>query len=352
MLTYLETILLHCLQQVNGERSVYSIYHILKGKKSSQTIQDSHLFKLSSYFYSLPNLHRTFYDEKIGELVEKGYIFIADNDSGKLTEAGEEVLNSCKEEKFFPTHMDGIKFGDNSIVFWKRTSLLIQVLSNLNQGENHFFPIQREKEIQNWVKIYIKKTADRKLLSKKIFEELYSIFTDNNNNKKGPKIFVYKLTGYKNIGGTDEQIAVHDDADEIEYRFCFLDILHYILVKIQEHTEKFPVLYSISQDLLETYVLTDSTKKTLFYLKKGFTIDKISAVRGLKESTIEDHIVEITFTIKDFPIEQFITLHEMENVTERLKQLKTKKLKPIKEAFPHLSYFQIRMVLAKNGEKL
>ena len=49
-LTFLQTIILFCLQKINGERTIYSIYHLLKGKKSSQTIQDTHLFHLQSLF--------------------------------------------------------------------------------------------------------------------------------------------------------------------------------------------------------------------------------------------------------------------------------------------------------------
>ncbi len=49
-LTFLQTMILFCLQKINGERTIYSIYHLLKGKKSSQTIQDTHLFHLQPLF--------------------------------------------------------------------------------------------------------------------------------------------------------------------------------------------------------------------------------------------------------------------------------------------------------------
>lgn len=39
--------LLHCLKQLNGERTVSSIYYLLKGKRSSQTLQDGNMFRVS-----------------------------------------------------------------------------------------------------------------------------------------------------------------------------------------------------------------------------------------------------------------------------------------------------------------
>ena len=57
-LTFLQTMILFCLHKINGERTIYSIYHLLKGKKSSQTIQDTHLFHLQPFYQTYTNLSR------------------------------------------------------------------------------------------------------------------------------------------------------------------------------------------------------------------------------------------------------------------------------------------------------
>lgn len=43
----LQYTLLYCLKQLNGERTVSSIYYLLKGKRSSQTLQDGNMFQIS-----------------------------------------------------------------------------------------------------------------------------------------------------------------------------------------------------------------------------------------------------------------------------------------------------------------
>lgn len=54
IMTFLQAIVLVQLQRIEGVRTVYSIYHLLKGKKSSQTIQDAHLFNLGIFFKPFP----------------------------------------------------------------------------------------------------------------------------------------------------------------------------------------------------------------------------------------------------------------------------------------------------------
>ncbi|MEH7462882.1 recombinase RecQ, partial [Bacillus thuringiensis] len=39
----LQYTVLYCLKQLKGERTVSSIYHLLKGKRSSQTFQDGNM---------------------------------------------------------------------------------------------------------------------------------------------------------------------------------------------------------------------------------------------------------------------------------------------------------------------
>lgn len=41
----LQYTVLYCLKQLNGERTVSSIYYLLKGKRSSQTLQDGNMFE-------------------------------------------------------------------------------------------------------------------------------------------------------------------------------------------------------------------------------------------------------------------------------------------------------------------
>ncbi|WP_050615462.1 hypothetical protein [Bacillus testis] len=81
--SYLEAIILHCLAQIGGERTVYSVYHILYGKKSSQTIQDSRFFYIESFFRTCPSLGREQFQQRVDSLEREGLLSIL-NEKGNL----------------------------------------------------------------------------------------------------------------------------------------------------------------------------------------------------------------------------------------------------------------------------
>ncbi|MEH7810821.1 recombinase RecQ, partial [Bacillus toyonensis] len=66
----LQYTLLYCLKQLNGERTVSSIYYLLKGKRSSQTLQDGNMFQISFLFGIYKSLNRADYDQEVAKLVQ------------------------------------------------------------------------------------------------------------------------------------------------------------------------------------------------------------------------------------------------------------------------------------------
>ena len=63
------------------------------------------------------------------------------------------------------------------------------------------------------------------------------------------------------------------------------------------------------------------------------TIDQIATIRRLRQSTIEDHIIEIALSDHLFPIDDFIDQSVATEILHSAKQLGQRKLKPIKEQF-------------------
>ena len=72
--SFLQTIILYCLKKLNGERTIYSIYHLLNGKKSSQTIQDAHLFHLTAFFQTDTNITRDYLENTVSNFSNDNYI--------------------------------------------------------------------------------------------------------------------------------------------------------------------------------------------------------------------------------------------------------------------------------------
>ena len=132
-LTFLQTMILYCLQKINGERTIYSIYHLLKGKKSSQTIQDTHLFHLNRFFQTETNMSRNeFRKDHCQIFIRSLLINISDNVIGlqNMEKTFWKVFSPSTYSCFFKW----LEIPERTAnVFWERLSLSVQVISTSSE---------------------------------------------------------------------------------------------------------------------------------------------------------------------------------------------------------------------------
>lgn len=347
-ITYLDAIIMHLLNKLNGERTVYAIFHLLQGKRSSQTIQDAHLYKLTPYFYSYPAITRSQLETIVGALIKRGMAVEVNETKVVLTEKGKEALMNKIAAEPLPAGLKGWKYHQVTDLFWGRLTLLIQVSSNLIHKERHFIPVRNKKELLAWVKQYIgQQETDRFQLAEKLFAELAEALDAPGIN---PELLVIRLSGYKKIGLTHLQAAERTGLDPARYHFEFLTAIHTVLERITAETWRYPLLSGLIKKPDQEVPLTQSTERTYRLLEKGYTIEYISAARNLKESTVEDHIVEIVLSIKDFNIDAYVSPEKQQRIIEAMKEIPSKRLKQIREQVQDASYFEIRLVLARSGD--
>lgn len=347
-ITYLDAIILHLLNKLNGERTVYAIYHLLQGKRSSQTIQDAHLYKLTPFFYSYPVIKRSELERIVEGLLEKGLVIEVNDTKVILTEKGLDALTNKIAAEPLPDGLKGWKYHQVTDLFWERLTLLTQVSSNLIHKERHFIPVRNKKELLAWVKQYIGQHGiDRFQLAENLYLELAEAL-DGPGIK--PELLVIRLSGYQKIGMTHLQAAEWIGLDPARYHFEFLTALHTLLDRISANPRNYPLLSGLIKQPDQEVPLTQSTERTYRLLNKGYTIEQISAARNLKESTIEDHIVEIVLSIKDFNIDAYVQPEKQRRIIEAMKEIPAKKLKQIREQVKDASYFEIRLVLVRSGD--
>ncbi|MBA9027237.1 helix-turn-helix domain-containing protein [Peribacillus huizhouensis] len=354
MQNYFDMIVLDCIRIINGERSVYAILHMLKGKKSSQTIQDVHLFGLTKLLGTLPDLTRRQLEITVDHLLQSGLIStLPQNGYYMITSIGQELLKQHLDKYPFPETLNGFRFQNRTQTYWSRLSLLIQTISHIIHKQNRFYPIQRNFQTQTWVKRYLAlNRQNRAEIGRHLFDELSMLL--EKRPEKERDIFVKRLTGIDRIGSTYSQIAKELDDDEWHVRYLFLGTIHFMLQKMDDTSGEYPYLNSVGKDIQgNSHIqLTNSTQMTLKYLKAGKSLEEISYIRKLKRSTIEDHIVELAYSDPQFNISRFMTPKIAEEIRVASKTSRTKQLRAIKEIVDNseISYFQIRLVLAKVGD--
>ncbi|KMY22069.1 helix-turn-helix domain-containing protein [Bacillus pumilus] len=342
-LHYLDVMLMDSVYKLNGERSISAVYHLFKGKKSSQTIQDASLFELSRYFGCYPGFTRDQLNRSALKLEEKHYIRKTD-ETLSITGAGQQMLHQHFSEKPMPAYFHGAKYHDKAKMLWMRLSLLVQVLSHHMAGSHQYVPIQRDVSVQSWTKSFLKQHQQKSKLSEELHHELEKLLM--NLSDQEALIFVYSLTSHERIGRTYQQMAEWMKEDVWYVYLLFWNVLHYFIQSAQKGEA--PTLQKLVGDLEFKRVLTTSTHKTLELVQKGFDIEQIAHIRSLKKATIEDHIVELSIHEPSFSIDPYVSIKEQREILAVARELQTNKMKLIKEKLEHpFTYFQIRLALTR-----
>jgi uncharacterized protein YpbB len=340
---------LYMVNNLNGNRTVFGAYHILKGKKTSQTLQDCRLFQLTNLFGVYKQLERATVVDVVNDLVKKNYIRACGENRFVLTQEGETLLKRKLTENPLPVHLNGFAYRDTTGVFWTRLALLTQCLSNLKANIHEFFPVIRDARTQLWIK---NKLSSNQIhtseLATKLYFEMETMLHQFSNLEA--TVFVLRLSGTKRVGLTIDQVADELNIDRIYARLLFINILHGMMKKAMENKYNYPTIFSMIDEADSTILLTETAKKTYTLLQRGLDIKEISSMRSLKENTVEDHIVEVALNCHDYRIERFVSLEQQRAIMAVVSELNTRRLKEIKDRLHHtISYFQIRLTLAKKG---
>ncbi|WP_428908966.1 helix-turn-helix domain-containing protein [Niallia sp. Krafla_26] len=343
-------LVLYCLQKLKGERTIFSIFHLLHGKQSSQTIQDAYLFHLTAFFNTFPALSRNDLEKIITLFTANGWVQMISDDSYILTEEGNKFLIEKVNEMPIPKHLDGMNIQKQSILFWERLTLLVQVVSYLQKHDSRYIPIQKSPETIFSIKTFLKQnTLDRDTLSVSLYNEFISCLDEEPSIN--PDLLVVRLSGYHSVGLTVEQAAQTFRLEVTHYYYEFINILHYMVNRIEHDRERYPILSCLIEPS-QSINLTQSTEKTLDLLSKGYSVSAIMEIRHLKKGTIEDHIVELALKNKNFSIDPFVTQEKQNQIIQVANGLNTKQLKMIRNRIEGATYFEIRLVLAKYGDQL
>jgi uncharacterized protein YpbB len=342
----LSFLLLTIISRLDGERSIYAGLHLLRGKRSGQTLQDVEYYSLKGYFCILPKLQIEVFDEAVAQLIEAQYISI-NEDVVYLTEKGKEVHHTLPDYQF-----NGWDYRGREHVFFSRLSLIVQTLSYFRAGVKSFMPMQNDYDIQLFVKeLLLKPGRLDEAFSTELFQELHQSIERSGMTDDQKVILVHRLGGYNKTGWTWKQLSDEMAIKPFTLSLYYIESLHMLLQTISQSSQ-YPILTGIIKNIKVSTYLTESTSKTKELFERGMSMKEISRLRQLKMSTIEDHFVEISNNDQSFPMEEFVSSIDIDAVVAKSKELGTKRLRLLKEQFPSLTYFQLRLILgagAKGG---
>ncbi|MEK4424736.1 helix-turn-helix domain-containing protein [Solibacillus sp. FSL K6-1523] len=341
----IQQILLKIFTTFQNERTLSAAFHLLKGKRSGQTIQDVGLFQLHPFFGLLPKLTRGQFDEQVDLLFAKNYILIEENGYYHMTEIG---IKQASEVLLF--HFDGWHYRGNEHVFFARLSLVLQSLSHQAAGIKSFIAIEKDEDVQRFVREFlVGNQFQQQSLQMKVYLEMERSLEKIQVDEQVKTIIVYRLSGFQEPGLTWQQMAFGFHRQEMDIQLMYVSGLHLWLNGILDDAQSYPYLYQLAQGIRVDLMLTSSANETAKLYSKGHSLEQISAIRRLKLNTIEDHIVELAMNDRKFDIQPFINIEDQQLIINASEDYQTKKLKVLREIIPHVSYFQLRLALAKGA---
>ncbi len=340
----LSSILLTIISKIDGERTIYAGLHLLRGKRSGQTLQDVEYYGLKAFFGILPKLSVERYDEAAKRLSDSGFISTSDESFVKLTESGRLTVPTLPTYQF-----NGWDYRGKEMTFFARLSLVVQTVSNFKAGEKSFMPVQKNYDIQSFVKtlLHEQPISDSKYASQ-IGDELRLCINRSKIDDRQKIIITYRLSGFSLTGWTWDQLADNLKLNPFVIRLMFIESLHRLLDVI-ERSSDLPFLRKIAENVKVSTYLTESSIKTKQLFERGMSIERIAATRKLKISTIEDHFVELSMNDPQFPLTQFVSVEVVEAVVAKVNEMQTRRLRLLKAEFESLSYFQLRLILGVRG---
>ncbi len=336
------TIVLRIFDKYNGERGPNAPFYVLQGKRSGQALQDASYYSLFSYYHLLPTLEATVYERIIQQLLKERHIEIVE-DRVKLTSLGKKKLEQVELLPF-----DGWTFRGREQLFFERVLLLVQTASYAKETVRAFEPVIRDFTVQREVRIiYQRYPMHQRPIRHQFRDELLDILSHCSETYR--YLFTYKLTGSSRFGWTWTQLSRALQTEDETLYLTWLSGLHQMLHQIDE--KKHPILTTLAEGVFQQVHVTESAAITYRYYQKGYTKKEIGMMRQLKESTIDDHFVEFAHYVPEFSIAPFVEREDVKQVEEVLAKEQTMRLRVLKEQLPHLSYFQIRLILGQRQKE-
>lgn len=360
---FLSTVALKVMTPLAGERTLQAAYYILRGRKANQTLQDVYLYTLYPYYRMFPRLSKEEWDKIISTLLQEGFIRQLSEKGGnskqsfEVTGAGmtfaEEHAAQYRLDTWLAPFTEAA-LSDNLEVFWKRLHLIVQTFSQMLADDLAFLPVVTEKSVQQWVKGLIGDATVRNLWKEGLRDELLCLW--------GPlpvdvqELLVVQLSGASQVGKTLGQLA---QVRRVPATYLTLQYRYGLAVSMQRLTQEsdcFPLLskLTVHTEKIDTR-LSESGARTYALLKRGYGKEEIARMRKIKESTVEDHLVEIALRCEEWDLSAYLSQQEAGKVVDASMQLGTSRLRLIKDYLGEsVSYLQIRLALARRqgGKKV
>ncbi|ATF12975.1 hypothetical protein HPY28_03185 [Brevibacillus sp. HB1.2] len=347
---------LNAMLPLANERTLQSAYYILRGRKANQTLQDVHLYTLYPYYRMFSRFPREDWEKIVSTLFQAGWILPVDaggtNSKPTFTFSDTGLQHAKHTYQKYRFDVWFAPFTQSDLAeriepFWSRLHLMVQTISQMHHGDLGFIPVVSDKTAQRWVKNQLADGAMRTAWKQQLSDELYRLWEPLDEGVQ--ELLFCQLSGVGQVGKTLGQVA---EIRQTSRSYLMLQFRYGLAASIQTllaESNHYPLL---SKLVTESHKLdprlTESAARTYALLQTGSDKKEIAKKRQMKESTIEDHLVEIALRCPEWDMTTYLPNELAKEIVETSERLDTSRLRLIKDQLEAtVTYLQIRLALAR-----
>ncbi|WP_086313143.1 hypothetical protein A5821_000711 [Enterococcus sp. 7F3_DIV0205] len=310
-----------------------TLYHLLKGKRTSSVLLYGFIYENLRFFQLCPELSEKQFNDILDNLIQQKLLYQDIEGEVQISSKGMELIDRDRNRL---TQIDNYRFGKTDDIIWRLLQFTVQVVSNLSYANKNYVPLEQSPLYQKQVKMYIKSMPKAQLIQtvKTEWTEIFSKLP-----KDEADFFARQLSGYQQIGKTSFQL-LGNQPKAFERYLLKKEKLHHLLTTICLMPEG-----SFLKKLILQLVQQNENKsmsETSYYLKKQLSIEALAQQRNVKISTIKDHLMELALT-KEFPFEQFVSCETSHHLMNYPKPYQNWVYRSVKQTSPKLDYFEFRL---------
>ncbi|WP_320164863.1 helix-turn-helix domain-containing protein [uncultured Trichococcus sp.] len=342
-LTYIEYLFLDCISTGRPIKEA-TLFYILIGKRTVSTMLQCRQYDLEAYFAVMPGMKPKVLKKGLDRLVSDGLVTGSDGEGHLLTEAGSrtKAAFSSKHARFSLANQ--MEYALVQGVLRRRLLFLIQILSEMLHKNKQYYPIEREAKEQIWMKrLLAQHSGNKASFARSYGKEWHTYLSRLPERDAG--LFALQFEGNDHLRKTTGQMAGLLSLEEAEVRVLLRQIWLSLFDALENEPEKFPVLSSVMRMTInENGLASASAETTMRYFTQGHDLNEIISMRGLKQSTIQDHFAEIALIYPEFPTEKFMDQEKLQYLQQLVEQKARVDYREIQKAFPEINFFESRLI--------
>ncbi|MGX7029943.1 helix-turn-helix domain-containing protein [Vagococcus zengguangii] len=283
-----------------------TLYQLLKGKRTISIISYGFLYDVLRYFAIFSRLPDYQYQEIIDRLLRSQCLLERD---GKvmITTKGKKHLNDCQLSISFE-HLNSFKHYRHDESFKNLLLFIIQVTSELSYDNNEYVPIElngyQQMLVKRWLASQLADISKKELVDQ-LANELSEVSRFFNDDEIKGSLLFGQMSGHEWTGYTLSQLSAELGISSIEAVLRDRELMHHLIDLLDTNPDQIPLLKTIFQ-LVARYPYNQSAHQSYELFKKTCDFQYVMNQRRIKQSTLEEHLLEFAIIDEKFPYDFFL----------------------------------------------